>query len=68
MSLKLFGHLMGKFYLRTDQEILTFFMINPNLGGNGQGLHYGKRNEKGRKKLLLFKKFYGLGKLLLFLQ
>ena len=54
MSLKLFGHLMGKFYLRTDQEILTFFMINPNLGGNGQGLHYGKRNEKGRKKLLLF--------------
>ena len=45
---------MGKFYLRTDQEILTFFMINPNLGGNGQGLHYGKRNEKGRKKLCYF--------------
>ena len=60
---------MGKFYLRTDQEILTFFMINPNLGGNGQGLHYGKRNEKGRKKLCYFNfNFYGLGKLLLFLQ
>ena len=54
MSLKMFGHLMGKFYLRTDQEILTFFMINPNLGGRGQGLHYGKRNEKGRRKLCYF--------------
>ena len=42
MSLKMFGHLIGKFYLRTDQEILTLFMINPNLGANGQGLHYGK--------------------------
>ena len=41
-------------------------MINANLGGNGQGLHYGKTNQKGRKKLLLFKNFYGLGKLLLF--
>ena len=41
-------------------------MINPNLGGNGQGLHYGKRNQKGRKKtVLLFKNFYGLGKLFL---
>ena len=29
-------------------------MINLNLGSNGQGLHYGKRNENGRKKLLLF--------------
>ena len=45
---------MGKFYLRTDQEIVTFFIINPNLGGNGQGLHYGKRIEKGRKKLCYF--------------
>ena len=54
MNLQMFGHLMGKFYLRTDQEILTFFMINQNLGGNGQRLHYGKRNEKGREKLLLF--------------
>ena len=31
-------------------------MINANSGGNGQGLHYGKRNQKGRKKLD-FKKF-----------
>ena len=60
---------MGKFYLRTVQEISTFFMINPNLRGNGQELHYGKRNLKGRKKLCyFFKSLYWLGKLLLFLQ
>ena len=42
--LKMFGHLMGKFYLRMDQEIQVYFMINPDLVGNGQGLHSGKRN------------------------
>ena len=35
---------MEKFYLGMDQEILVYFMINPDLVGNGQGLHYGKRN------------------------
>ena len=54
MSLKIFRHLMWKFYLRTDQEILTFFMINSNLSSNRQGLHYGKRNEKGRKKMYYY--------------
>ena len=34
-------------------------MINPNLDGNGQGLHYGKRNQKGRNKLGYFLKFFG---------
>ena len=44
-------------------------MVNPNLGGKGQRLHYGKRNQKGKEKLCYFlKNFYGLGKLLLFLQ
>ena len=38
----MFGHLMGKFYLRMDQEKKVYFMINPDLVGNGQGLHYGK--------------------------
>ena len=33
-------------------------MINPNPGGNGQGLHYGKRNQKGRKKLCYFLKIF----------
>ena len=35
---------MGKIYLRMDQEIPVYFMINPDLVGNGQGLRYGKRN------------------------
>ena len=26
------------------QEIQVYFMINPDLVGNGQGLYYGKRN------------------------
>ena len=34
---------MGKFYLRMDQEIQVYFTINPDLVGNEQGLHYGKR-------------------------
>ena len=38
------GHLMEKPCLRTDQEIQVYFIINPDLIGNGQGLHYGKRN------------------------
>ena len=29
-------------------------MINPNLGGNGKGLHYGKSNQKGRKNCVTF--------------
>ena len=50
-------------------NINLFFMISPNLGSNGQGLLYGKRNEKGRKKLFYsFLNFDGLDKLLLFLQ
>ena len=40
----MFGHLMGKFYLRMDQGTQVYFMINPDLVGNEQGLHYGKRN------------------------
>ena len=40
----MFGHLTGKFYLRMDQEKQVYFMINPDLVGNRQGLHYGKRN------------------------
>ena len=51
----------------SDREILfkdgsgniNFFMINANPGGNGQGLHYGKRNQKGRKKLTFLKIFMG---------
>ena len=35
---------MGKFYFRMDQEIQVYFIINPELAGNGQGLHYRKRN------------------------
>ena len=35
---------MGKFYLRMDQGIQVCFKINPDLVGNGQGLHYGKIN------------------------
>ena len=38
------GHLIGKFYLSMDQEIQVYFMTNPDLVGNGEGLHYGKRN------------------------
>ena len=38
------GHLMGKFYLRMDQEIQVYFMINSDLVGNGRELHYEKRN------------------------
>ena len=33
-------------------------MINPNLGGNRQGLHYGKRNQKGREKQCYFLKSF----------
>ena len=36
--------MMGKIYLRMNQEIPVYFMINPDLVGNGQGLRYGKRN------------------------
>ena len=35
---------MGKPCLGIDQETQVYFMINPDLIGNGQGLHYGKRN------------------------
>ena len=35
---------MGRFYLRMDHEIPVYFMINPDLVGIRQGLHYGKRN------------------------
>ena len=38
------GHLMAKFYLRMGQEMQACFMINLDQTGNGQGLHYGKRN------------------------
>ena len=38
---------MGKYYLRMDQEIQVYFIINPDLVGNGQGLHYRKRNILG---------------------
>ena len=41
----MFGHLTGKFYLRMDQEKQVYLMINPDLVGNRQGLHYGKRNK-----------------------
>ena len=41
MILKVFGHLIGKFYLMMDQEIQVYFMINPDLLGNEQGLPYG---------------------------
>ena len=34
----------GKFYLRMDQEIQVYFMINPGLVANRKGMHYGKRN------------------------
>ena len=34
---------MAKFYLRKDQEVHVYFIINPDLIGNGQGLHYGKK-------------------------
>ena len=44
-------------------------MINPNLGCIGHELQYGKRDQKGRRKLChFFKNFCGFGKLLLFLQ
>ena len=33
----------GKSYLRIDQEIQVYFMINPDPVGNEQGLHYEKR-------------------------
>ena len=42
--LKMFGHLMGKYYLRMSQEIQLYFIINPDLVSNGHGLHYGKGN------------------------
>ena len=41
---KMLRHLTGKFYLRMDQEIPVYFMINPDLVGTRQGLHYEKRN------------------------
>ena len=41
---KMFGHQMGKSYLRMDQEIQVYFMINPDLVDSGRGLHYEKRN------------------------
>ena len=44
MILKVFGHLTGKFYLMMDQEIQVYFMTNPDLLGNEQGLPYGTRS------------------------
>ena len=41
--LKIFGHLMGKFSLRMDQEIRVYFMIDSDIVGNRQGLHYGEK-------------------------
>ena len=35
---------MGKFYLMMNQGIPVYFMINPDLVGNGQVLDYEKRN------------------------
>ena len=35
---------MGKCYLRMDQEIQVYCIINPELVGNRQWLKYGKRN------------------------
>ena len=40
----MFGHLVRKFYLKMDQEMQVYFMIKPDLFGNGQDLHYGKRS------------------------
>ena len=40
----MFRHLMRKLYLKMDQEIQVYFMINLHLVGNEPGLHYGKRN------------------------
>ena len=48
---------MGKFYLRMDEEIQVYFMINPDLVGNVQGLYYGKRNA-----VYFFKFIIGRGK------
>ena len=31
---------MGKFSLRMDQEIRVYFMIDSDIVGNRQGLHY----------------------------
>ena len=36
----MFEHLVRKFYLRMDQEIQVYFMINPELVSSGQGLQY----------------------------
>ena len=44
----------GEILFKDGSGNVNFFMINANPGGNEQGLHYGKRNQKGRKKLLLF--------------
>ena len=45
-------------------------MINPNLGGIGHevGALWKKRSKGKEKMCYFFKNFYGLGKLLLFLQ
>ena len=40
----MFGHLIGNFCLRMDQQTQVYFMINPDLVGNRQGLQYVKRN------------------------
>ena len=32
----------GKIFLQMNQEIPFYFMINPDLVGNGQVLYYGK--------------------------
>ena len=40
MILKMFGHLVEKFYVRMDE----MDQINLDLVANGQGLHCGKRN------------------------
>ena len=40
----MFGHRMETFYLRMDQVIQVYFMVNPDLAGNGPGLHHGKIN------------------------
>ena len=36
---------LGWIDTRMDQEIQVYFMINPDLFGNGKGLHYEKKND-----------------------
>ena len=56
----MFGHLIRKFYLSMDQEMQIYFMVNPDLLGNEQGLQYGNAVYfllilgKGKKKVYIF--------------